>query len=330
MSERLEDQTFKLRKTEMDKPENSQMRALSETLGLGTWSFGGRAYGPMEDQVCLDVVKLAYDEGIRFFNTAHIYAGGRSEELLGMALQGIHDVVVSTQIGYDTSSGNAVPNYDQKFLDQALGLSLKRLRRSQVELLLLHNPPTEILEQQEIFRWLERQVELGKIRRWGVSVYDSMKDAELALAAGASAIEARYSLIRRDVLDGLAHTTSFQFIARSPFDSGLLSGKYSGNELFPRTDLRSTFNPEYISTTRKFLSELQYVIDQGGVSSFAELALRFACYNPRVAMTIPGVKSVRQLQENIDCVKRGPLPNEILKSIDCLRDDFLKILPVQR
>jgi aryl-alcohol dehydrogenase-like predicted oxidoreductase len=307
--------------------EEFPMRSRIQKIGLGTWAFGGRAYGPMEDAVSLAVAKRAYELGIRAFDTAAIYANGRSEELLSEALEPRGDAKVYTKIGYDTSSGKAVKRYDLEFLEQSLGLSLSRLKRTSIDLLLLHNPPTEVLESGDAFRWLKQKIEEGKIARWGVSVYDSARDAELALNAGAHAIEARYSLLRRDVLDALPKAKDFEFIARSPMDGGLLSGKYTGKETFPKTDQRSAQNSAYFAWNREFLNELRPLLEDGTAASFSELALRFAAFAPGISITIPGAKSLAQLEANVASVLKGPLPTEALMRIESVRERYIDRIP---
>lgn len=292
-------------------------------LGLGTWAFGGRAYGPMDDDVSLSVARKAYELGIRQFDTAHIYAGGRSEELLGEALHPFPDARIITKIGYDTSDGRATKRYDVGFLENSLNTSLRRLKRSSLDLLLLHNPPTEILQKKDVFDWLKLKVREGEISRWGVSVYDSVQDAVLALDAGAQAIEARYSLLRRDVIEDLPKNKwSFDFIARSPLDGGLLSGKYNGDETFPKTDQRSATKRELFQTYAEFTGQLKPLIEEGTVNSLSELALRFTAFAPYTSIVIPGAKSIEQLQTNVDSVLRGPLPEEARQFIESLKQKF--------
>ena len=292
-------------------------------IGLGTWAFGGRAYGPMDDSVALAVTQRAYDLGIRFFDTANVYAAGRSEEILGEALADRPDAQICTKIGYDISSGKAIKKYDIEFLENALAISMKRLRRSQVDMLLLHNPPTEVLEREEIFNWLNLAVARGQIVHWGVSVYDSVSDAKLALAGGAQAIEARYSLFRRDVIEDLKTSNwEFDFIARSPFDSGLLTGKYSGNETFPATDHRSAMKKEVIQNYVKATAEFKALIANGTVHSLAELAIRFSAFGKNVNVVIPGAKSIEQLEANINAATKGPLPAPALELIEQVREKY--------
>ena len=115
-------------------------------IGLGTWSFGGRAYGPMDDKVSLAVAKRAYELGVRQFDTAGIYAHGRSEELVGESISSHPDAKIFTKVGYDLSSGKPVKRYDSSFLEASLSESLKRLHRPTVDLLLLHNPPCNLAD----------------------------------------------------------------------------------------------------------------------------------------------------------------------------------------
>jgi aryl-alcohol dehydrogenase-like predicted oxidoreductase len=242
---------------------------------------------------------------------------------LGTSLASLQDAKFCTKIGYDISSGKPVKNYDLKFLEASLLSSMQRLNRNYIDLLLLHNPPTEVLEQPQIYKWLNSKIKDGTTLQWGVSVYDSVQDAKLALNEGAQAIEARYSLLRRDIIDELPKNQwSFQFIARSPLDGGLLSGKYTGNETFPSTDQRSAQKFEYIKTNHSFLKELQPLLDQGIASSFPELAIRFAAFAPNVSVVIPGAKSVIQVEENVSAVKRGPLPPSAIQLIDNLREKY--------
>jgi hypothetical protein len=170
---------------------------MTNKIGLGCWAFGGRAYGPLDDKVAAEIAQEAYNRGVRFFDTAHLYAGGRSEEILGETIGHLPDACICTKLGYEVVDGKAVKNYNTEFLDQSLALSLQRLRRSYVE------------------------------------------DAEISLNAGAQVIEARYSLLRRDILD-----------------------KYTGAETFPKTDQRSSWSRERFAAYRELAEGLKPLIEK--------------------------------------------------------------------
>src|SRR5436305_11098539 len=94
-------------------------------LGLGTWSFGGRAYGPMSSREARQVIEKALSLGIDFFDTASNYGRGRSEEILGEAIKSCRDrVVLCTKGGSGIEDGRAVKRFDDDFLDRSLGQSL--------------------------------------------------------------------------------------------------------------------------------------------------------------------------------------------------------------
>ena len=220
--------------------------------------------------------------------------------------------------------GRAVKNYTREYLDRTLSISLKRLRRSHIDLLLLHNPSAEILRQGDVFKWLEQQKTSGKIVRWGVSLYDSVKDVELSLNSGAQAIEARYSMLRRDIIDELKDQKwNFQFIARSPFDGGALSGKHTGIESFAKTDQRSSWPKETFTTYKELTDQLNSMVKDGMADSLTEVAIRFSAFTPNVGIVIPGAKSTQQLEANVNAISKGPLDNQAIAEIDRLRNEFL-------
>jgi aryl-alcohol dehydrogenase-like predicted oxidoreductase len=70
-------------------------------IGFGLWAAGGDYWGPTEDGVIFDAIDLALERGVNFFDTADVYGGGHSEELLGKAMQGRREqFVVATKIGW--------------------------------------------------------------------------------------------------------------------------------------------------------------------------------------------------------------------------------------
>ena len=153
------------------------------------------------------------------------YLVSQSSVLLGEALESRRpQVVLCTKGGNGVQFGRVVKRFDDKFLDESLSRSLKRFRTDYIDIYLLHNPPVQVLRDGYAFAWLERQREKGLIRHWGLSVYDNVEDARLALAAGARVIEARYNLLRSDLLPGLeselerAVGDGVAGIARPPWD----------------------------------------------------------------------------------------------------------------
>ena len=78
------------------------------TIGTGLWSVAGSEWGPADDEGTLEAIEASLDLGINFFDTADVYGGGHSEELLGRAMRGRRErFVVATKIGWIEFDGEA-------------------------------------------------------------------------------------------------------------------------------------------------------------------------------------------------------------------------------
>ncbi|MGI4764548.1 MAG: aldo/keto reductase [Janthinobacterium lividum] len=205
-------------------------------LALGTMTFGTARWG--SNEAGSRAVFDAYLElGGNFIDTADVYSGGRSEELLGgfIAERGLRDrLVLATKAGFSTGAGPHQGGNGAKHLHCALEGSLRRLRTDYVDLYWLHvwdgvTPAAELVET------MASLVRAGKIRYWGISNAPAWYIAKLTTLAslrgtpGPIALQFFYSLADRSVEDEhvpLALDSGMGLIPWSPLAYGLLSGKY--------------------------------------------------------------------------------------------------------
>lgn len=205
-------------------------------LALGTMTFGTARWGTGKAES--SAVFRAYTEaGGNFVDTADVYAGGRSEEMLGelIAEHGLrHQIVVATKAGFAAGPGPQAGGNGAKHLHTALDGSLRRLRTDYVDLFWLHvwdsvTPAEELLET------MAALVRSGKIRYWGVSNAPAWYVAKLATLAavrglpGPIALQYFYSLVNREVEQEhipLAAEFGMGVVPWSPLAYGLLTGKY--------------------------------------------------------------------------------------------------------
>ena len=197
-------------------------------VGLGCNNFGGRT----NESQSTEVVRAALDAGINFFDTADVYGGTRSEEILGAALgQDRADVIVATKFGMTVSPERtgAAP----KYVKSALEDSLRRLGTDYVDLYQLHRPdPATPIG--DTLAALAELVKDGKVREIGCSNFSAaqLREADAAAAEGAPrfvSVQNKYSLLEREPeLEVLAECERLgtAFIPFSPLANGLLSGKY--------------------------------------------------------------------------------------------------------
>jgi diketogulonate reductase-like aldo/keto reductase len=186
-------------------------------LGMGTWHMGESAARRAAEVAAL---RLGLDLGMTLVDTAEMYGDGGAERVVGEAIRGRRDgVFVVTKFYPHHASRRA--------LVKACDGSLERLGTDAIDLYLLHWRGSVALA--ETVETLERLVEAGKIRRWGVSNFDAADMEELAALAGvgkAAANQVLYNLARRgvefDLLPWCA-ARGIDVMAYSPLDEGPLA-----------------------------------------------------------------------------------------------------------
>lgn len=215
-------------------------RQVSE-IGLGCWQLGGSDWGAIDEQACFAILSAAVDAGVNFFDTADVYGSGRSETLIGKFLQQTdHEIFIATKLG---RTGELYPNqYSEATVRAATEASLKRLGVDTLDLTQLHCVPTEILRRGEVFEWLRKLRDEGKIRHFGASV-ESMDEAMICLEqAGLSSLQIIFNLFRQKPVETLfpaALANNVALIVRLPLASGVLAGNFSAATVFPESDHRN-------------------------------------------------------------------------------------------
>jgi aryl-alcohol dehydrogenase-like predicted oxidoreductase len=300
-------------------------------IGFGAWAIGGATeasgvpvgWGGTTDEESIAAIRRARDLGITFFDTADIYGHGRSESLLGLVLsRSRKDVIVATKFGnVRTAAGEQRKDFSKQHIFHAVDGSLKRLRTDYIDLYQLHNPTLEQLAAEEIHEAMDKLQEVGKIRVWGVSISTPDEGIEIIKRGWGYTLQVLYNVLNQapaQELFPLAQERGFGIIARVPLASGLLSGKYRSDSVFPANDIRQNF-----LTTRR-LEEVTARIDEvrgivvGESRSLSEAALRFVLASDAVSCTIPGAKNVRQVESNAAASGTSLTPATVQKLKDRL------------
>jgi aryl-alcohol dehydrogenase-like predicted oxidoreductase len=267
-------------------------------IGLGTVQFGSTAwgYGNVYDQrESFAIVRRALELGVTLFDTAEIYSEGRSERLLGHALGDDREsVFIATKLFPFLPGARIVKN-------RAVA-SAGRLGVSQLDLYQVHWP-NPFLSDDTIMHGLRALQETEMVDQVGVSAYSlkRWRSAENALGSRVLTNQIAYSLLNRsperDLLP-FAEATGHAVIAFSPLAQGLLSGRYTSDNL--PTNFRSsdpTFNPGRLEDIGNLFATLREVGDAHAATP-AQIALAWVIHQPAVA-AIPGASSVEQLELNV-------------------------------
>ncbi len=265
-------------------------------IGLGAWQLANPDWGVSDRAEALKIVQAALEAGCNFFDTAPGYGGGRSEELLGQGLKSVRkDVILCTKFGH-TAEGRS--DFNTASIRPSLEASMKRLQTDYLDIVLMHNPPREMMDgrvasQYEEFEKLKAE---GLIRAYGVSL-DWRAELELVLDTTKSqAAEVFFNALYQETLPAYpkAQAQGMGLIIKVPLDSGWLSGKYRANHKFE--GVRDRWSPEVMARRSALVEKFAALIPDE--RSMAHAALQFVLAQPQVSTVIPGAKSVEQALDN--------------------------------
>lgn len=272
-------------------------------IGLGTWQFGSREWGygdAYSQRAAISIVRRAVELGVTLFDTAEIYAGGRSERILGRALgDDCESVCIAGKLFPVAPTGPLV-----KLRAKA---SASRLGVSRLDLYQVHypNPLGDDRAIMSDMRFLQRAGLVGEVGVSGYSV-ERWESAELALGARVLSNQVQYSLVSRGperAIIPFAQQHGRVVIAYSPLAQGLLSGRYSESNL-PTDRVRTTsshFQPDSLARTARLLKVLREVADAHSATP-AQTALAWVVRHPAVA-AIPGASCIEQLESNVAAIE---------------------------
>ncbi|WP_236792403.1 aldo/keto reductase [Amycolatopsis sp. GM8] len=268
----------------------------------------------------ITLVRAALAEGLTFFDTADVYAGGESERLLGRALRGRHDeCVVATKYRH-----GACPGAGRKSVRVAVDGSLRRLGVDYIDLFQLHAPdPATPLA--ETVGALQDLVGQGKILYFGLgntTAADALAAAELASPrVPVTSVQAPMSLLdiaRLDALGQLANRTGIGLLAAAPLARGLLAGSYDlGRRPPPGHALLSRKGFGYWTDRGRAVAERVRQVAATHGTTPVRVALSAVLDHPGVSAVVVGCRSREQLSGCAD-VRPGlldPLTIEQLRGV---------------
>lgn len=273
-------------------------------VGLGTWPLGGRAYGPVDEQVAREILSRALEGGTVFFDTADIYGDGRAERLIGDVIGDAAGVRIITKGGYIREASRE-QDFSYDHLRSALEGSLRRLKRSRVDLFLLHSPPLEPARN-AVFEAANRLVDEGYCTRAGISLAHVGQYPLLDEWRGCGAVELIYNLLdQRAWHDGVVEDCRRRgrlVLARLPLANGFLGGGYCRGHVFPLEDVRGRWPQVQIDRWLAARDRFEFLISES--RSLAQAAIAFCLATPNV-VPIPGARTVDQVRENMGAASQS-------------------------
>jgi aryl-alcohol dehydrogenase-like predicted oxidoreductase len=282
---------------------------------FGAMTFGGKGYwkviGELEQKDANELVKLALDGGVNFFDTADVYSEGLSEEMLGKAL-GNHrkEIILATKVRGRTGKGPNDVGLSRHHIIENCNASLKRLGTDYIDLYQIHSfdPYTP---QEETLRALDDLVRSGKVRYIGASNHTGwqlMKALSISDKQNLEkfiTLQAYYSLVARDLeneLVPLCLDQNLGILPWSPLGGGFLTGKYRRDKDRPKNARRFDRESQFLQFDEDkgfdIIDELEKIAENHN-ATIAQAALNYLLRKPGVSSVIIGAKTKEQLADNL-------------------------------
>lgn len=302
-------------------------------LSIGSWvTFKNQ----VDVDAAIEIMAAAYDHGVNFFDNAEVYAGGKSEEVMGAALKKLNwrrgSYLVSTKLYWGLHDGiNEKNTLNRKRLIEGTNDALKRFDLDYVDLIYCHRPDATTPIEETVWA-MHNIIEWGKALYWGTSEWAASEIIEAIQIAERHHLhkpvveQPIYNLFDRHRLEGdyvrFYKEYGYGTTTWSPLASGLLTGKYSKG--IPADSRGALKGYEWLHgnlTNQDKLAKvaaLEPIAKEFG-ATVSQLALAWCLKNPFVSTVITGASRVEQVHENMKAAEFAEkLTPEIMERIDVI------------
>ncbi|MGD1037866.1 MAG: aldo/keto reductase [Roseiarcus sp.] len=291
-------------------------------LGLGCMGLSF-AYGPATDtQEAIKLIRMAFERGVTFFDTAEAYGPFKNEEVVGEALAPIRrEVVIATKFGFtfDAKGGQSGMDSRPEHIREVAEASLKRLKTDVIDLFYQHrvdpNVPIE-----DVAGTVKELIRQGKVRCFGLSEAGVQTIRRAHAVQPVTALQSEYSLWWREPEKEILPTLEelgIGFVPFSPLGKGFLTGAIDENTKFDSADFRNIV-PRFTAEARKAnqaLVDLLGRIAARKKATSAQIALAWLLAQKPWIVPIPGTTKLHRLEENVGAAEVALTPDD-LREID--------------
>ncbi|MFM8241315.1 MAG: aldo/keto reductase [Crocinitomicaceae bacterium] len=300
-------------------------------LSLGSWLTFGKQIG---DNTAEDLMDVAYDHGVNFFDNAEIYARGESERVMGRILKKKNwsrdTYLVSSKVFF--GAGGQLPTQkglNRKHITEACNQALERFQLEYLDLFLCHRPDKKTPIEETVWS-MHQLIMQGKILYWGTSEWSAQEIMEAHMFAkqnqliGPVVEQPEYNMFCRDKVEvefsQLYKTVGLGTTIWSPLASGVLTNKYLNK--FPEGTRLGMDGLEWLKEKNLTTEKLEKVRQLNRIAeeldlSLAQLGLMWCLKNENVSTVILGASQRVQLEENLAVLNlTEKLTDEVMQSIE--------------
>ena len=307
-------------------------------LQLSTLSFGSWVtfHKQIDDKIADELMGIAYEQGVNFFDNAEVYAAGESEKMMGRVLSKKNwdrtSIVLSSKAYFGWRGKQNKPNQtglSRKHLTEACHEALQRLQTDYLDLYFCHRPDKK-MPIAEVVQTMNTLIQQGKILYWGTSewsgveIMEAHRIAEAYRLIGPAMEQPQYNLFERNKVDAeyleIYKNVGLGTTIWSPLAAGLLTGKY--NDGIPEGSRFQIEGFEWLRDRWLMQEKINKVQQLGAIAkalkvSTASLSIAWCIKNPNVTTAILGATSKTQLLDNLTALDTAALLTpEIMEQIE--------------
>ena len=294
-------------------------------VAYGLWGMSG--WSGSDDRESQEALQLSVNLDCNFFDSAWAYGDGKSDGLLGQAIQNNKRkrLYAASKIPPKNNMWPALSSY--KYCDafppdhvyEYADRIRKKLRTDSIDVLQFHVWDDSWADQHDFHHTIEKLKKDGTIRFFGLSLnrwepWNGIQAIRTGLVDVVQVIYNIFDQAPEDELFPACQEMNIGVIARVPLDEGGLSGKLTKHTKFPQDDWRAGyFNPENLANTVERAEKLKKILPPG--ISLPEMALRFVLSHPAVSTQIIGMRKLNHVRENLALSDKGGLAPDLLQEL---------------
>lgn len=314
-----------------------QSGLLVSEIALGTMIYGEKTSRGADQKTAISIIHKFLELGGNHIDTANVYAEGRSEEIVGLALKGKRDqAVLATKVRFAIGPGPNDQGLSRSHILKSMDDSLRRLNCDHVDLLYMHcwDPLTPI---EESLRAFDDLVTAGKTRYIGVS---NFKAWQLMKSLGIShtnnwlqftAAQYQYNLVERGIeaeFNEICQNEGLGIVPWGPLGGGFLTGKYSrgdkpgqGRLAMMPEETEESWERRSLEKNWGILEKMDQISSEYQISH-SQIALSWLLNQPAVCSVIVGARTLDQLEDNMKA-SQDLLPAEKLDELTSISTPLL-------
>ncbi len=301
-------------------------------FSFGSWITFGNQIGNNTSE---ELMKMAYDAGINFFDNAEVYANGKSEEVMGQILSKMgwdrDTYVVSSKVYF--GAGGSLPTQkglNRKHIVEACEAALRRLQVDYLDLYFCHRPDKTVPMAETVWS-MHNLIQQGKILYWGTSEWSAQEIMEAHMVAerynliGPTMEQPQYNMLHRDKVEveykQIYKTVGLGTTIWSPLASGVLTGKYikgiPNDSRLNRSELSWLKDQRVVDETLERVDKMiAFAKDELGMSGH-HLALLWCLKNPNVSTVILGASKTSQLEDNLKALDlKDKVTDDVMEKLE--------------